>query len=61
VILCTPQERSVFPPSALVAQAHGSDVPLANPLQQIWDLQDLGDADRAEAAGRLRQWLLERP
>ena len=40
---------------------HGSDVPLADPLQQIWDLQDLGGADRLEAAGRLRQWLLARP
>jgi hypothetical protein len=61
VILRTPQDRSVFPAPALVAQVHGSDVPLADPLQQIWDLQDLGGADRIEAAGRLRQWLLERP
>jgi hypothetical protein len=61
VIVRTPQDRSVFPASALVAQVQGSDVPLADPLQQIWDLQDLGGADRIEAAGRLRQWLLERP
>ena len=61
VIMRTPQDRSVFPASALVAQVRGSDVPLADPLQQIWDLQDLGGADRIEAAGRLRQWLLERP
>jgi len=26
----------------------------------IWDLHDLGGADRAEAAGKLRQWLLDR-
>ena len=61
VILRIPQDRSVFPAPALVAQVHESDVPLADPLQQIWDLQDLGGADRIEAAGRLRQWLLERP
>jgi hypothetical protein len=61
VIMRTPQDRSVFPASALVAQVQGSDVPLADPLQQIWDLQDLGGADRIEAAGRLRQWLLEHP
>jgi hypothetical protein len=61
VIMRTPQDRSVFPAPALVAQVHGRDVPLADPLQQIWDLQDLGGADRIEAAGRLRQWLLERP
>lgn len=61
VIMRTPRDRSVFPVPALAAQVHGRDVPLADPLQQIWDLQDLGGADRIEAAGRLRQWLLERP
>ena len=61
VIMRTPQDRSVFATPALVAQVQGHDVPLADPLQQIWDLQDLGGADRIEAAGRLRQWLLERP
>ncbi len=61
VIMRIPQDRSVFPSPALVAQVQGSDVSLADPLQQIWDLHDLGGADRIEAAGRLRQWLLERP
>jgi hypothetical protein len=61
VILRTPEDRSVFPVPALVSQIRGNDVPLADPLQQIWDLQDLGGADRIEAAGRLREWLLERP
>jgi hypothetical protein len=32
----------------------------ADVVLQIWDLQDLGGADRIEAAGRLREWLLER-
>jgi hypothetical protein len=61
VIMRIPQDRSVFPAPELVAQVQGRDVPLADPLQQIWDLQDLGGPDRIEAAGRLRQWLLERP
>jgi DNA-binding transcriptional ArsR family regulator len=61
VILRAPDDRSVFTAHALVAQVRGDDVPLADPLQQIWDLQDLGGADRIEAAGRLRQWLLKRP
>jgi len=61
VIVRMPDDQSVFPVPALVAQVGGSDVPLADPLQQIWDLQDLGGADRLEAAGRLRQWLLARP
>jgi hypothetical protein len=60
VLMRIPQDRSVFPVPALVAQVQGSEVPLADPLQQIWDLQELGGADRIEAAGRLRQWLLER-
>jgi hypothetical protein len=61
VIVRMPGDQSVFPARALMAQIHGNDVLLADPLQQIWDLQDLGGADRLEAAGRLRQWLLERP
>jgi hypothetical protein len=61
VIMRTPQDRSVFPAPALMVQVQARAVPLADLLQQIWDLQDLGGADRIEAAGRLRQWLLERP
>jgi hypothetical protein len=61
VIVRLPEDRSVFPSHALVASIQGNDVPLADPLQQIWDLQDLGGADRLEVAGRLRQWLLARP
>ena len=61
VIIRTPEDRSVFSVPALVGQVQGNEVPLADPLQQIWDLQDLGGADRIEAAGRLREWLLERP
>jgi len=61
VIVRIPEDRSVFPASPLVGHFQGNEVPLADPLQQIWDLQDLGGTDRFEAAGRLREWLLERP
>jgi DNA-binding transcriptional ArsR family regulator len=61
VIVRMPHDQSVFPVPALAAQVRGSNVPLADPVQQIWDLQDLGGADRIEAAGRLREWLLVRP
>jgi hypothetical protein len=44
VIMRTPQDRSVFPTPVLVAQVQGRDIPLADPLQQIWDLQDCGRA-----------------
>jgi hypothetical protein len=61
VIMRTPEDRSVFPVPVLAGEVQGNEVPLADPLQQIWDLQDLGGADRVEVAGRLREWLLERP
>jgi hypothetical protein len=61
VIIRTPDDASVFPTNLLVADIDGVDVPLADPTQQIWDLQDLGGADRLEAAGMLREWLLNRP
>jgi hypothetical protein len=61
VIVRTPDDLSVFPTDVLVADMNGVDVPLADPTQQIWDLQDLGGTDRLEAAGRLREWLLNRP
>jgi len=35
-------------------------VPLVDPVQQIWDLHDLGGEDRLEAADRLRQAVLDR-
>src|SRR5215471_7058198 len=53
VIVRLPEDRCVFPGHALVASIQGNDVPLADPLQQIWDLHDLGGADRLEVAGRL--------
>ncbi|MBK5224226.1 MAG: hypothetical protein JJE52_15410 [Acidimicrobiia bacterium] len=61
VIVRNPDDVSVFPTHPLVADVDGVDVPLADPTQQVWDLHDLGGADRLEAAGRLREWLLNRP
>ena len=54
VIIRNPQDRSVFPVPALAGQVQGNEVPLADPLQQIWDLQDLGGGPgrgRWEATG----------
>lgn len=61
VVIRTPDDASVFPTRPILAEIHGVEVPLAEPTQQIWDLLDLGGADRLEAAGRLREWLLNRP
>jgi hypothetical protein len=35
-------------------------VPLIDPIQQWWDLHDLGGSDRVEAAGHLRRAILTR-
>jgi hypothetical protein len=35
-------------------------IPLVDPVQQWWDLIDLGGDDRLEAAGRLRRAILDR-
>lgn len=61
VILRIPNEVSMFPTHRLVGEIGGVEVPLADPTQQIWDLLDLGGADRSEAAGRLREWLINLP
>jgi hypothetical protein len=53
-------DRSVFPVPALVAEVQGVEVGLADPSQMIWDLSDLGGADRSDAAAELRTWLLTR-
>jgi hypothetical protein len=36
------------------------DIPLTDPVQQWWDLLDLGGEDRREAADRLRRAILDR-
>lgn len=58
VIVRDSTDLSVYPTPASTVELRGARVPLADPLQMIWDLHDLGGADREEAAGRLRQWLL---
>jgi hypothetical protein len=61
VILRAPHDRSVFPTPDFVGTLNDREVYMADPTQMIWDLQDLGGADRLEAAGELREWLLKRP
>lgn len=60
VIIRHPTDRSVFPVPSFAGAIGDSDVYMADPTQMIWDLQDLGGADRLEVAGRLREWLLSR-
>lgn len=57
VIVRAPADQSVFRDHELLANG----ITLADETQLIWDLQDLGGADRLEAAGRMREWLLARP
>jgi hypothetical protein len=45
--------RQVIDNSLLEDRSIQSDVPLVHPLQQLWDLHDLGGEDRIEAAEHL--------
>jgi DNA-binding transcriptional ArsR family regulator len=60
VFVREPADRSVFRDRPLVARVDDVDIHLADESQLIWDLQELGGADRLEAAGVLREWLLTR-
>ncbi len=60
LIVRDPLDRSVFGVSPSRAAVNGREILLADPVQMIWDLYDLGGDDRAEAADQLRRWLLER-
>jgi hypothetical protein len=57
VIHRVPEDRSVFAIKDEV-DVMGVPVPLADPVQLIWESSDLGGDDRIEAAERLRTWLL---
>jgi hypothetical protein len=59
VIVRMPADQSIFPADELAAEFKGTRIRLADPVQMIWDLHDLGGTDRAEAAGKLQQWLLD--
>jgi hypothetical protein len=61
VIVRTPQDLSVFPVHRSVADHDGVEIPLADPIQMVWDLIDLGGAEREEAAGVLREWIVGQP
>jgi hypothetical protein len=61
VIVRMPGDESVFPVPLWAAEVRDVEVGLADATQMIWDLHDLGGADRLEAAGKLREWLLTRP
>lgn len=59
VIVRWTSDATLLSPAAGWA-AEPSHLPLVDPVQQWWDLLDLGGEDRAEAAGRLRQAILDR-
>jgi hypothetical protein len=60
VLQRVPEDRSVYPSELFTADLDGHEVPLADPVQMLWDLEDLGGEDRLQAAERLRAWLLNR-
>lgn len=60
VIVRAPADRSVFRDPPLIVHVGDNPLRLADETQLLWDLHDLGGADRLEAAGHLRAWLLDR-
>ena len=58
VIIREPRDHSVFAASPRTVHIHDVEISLADTSQIIWDLVDLGGADRLEAAGLVREWLL---
>lgn len=59
VLIRVPEDSSVFAKwHPLAADLNGREVRLADPIQMIWDLHDLGGDDRVEAAGHLKSWIL---
>lgn len=61
VIVRAPEDRSVFRDNSLSTSDFGPEIRIADEAQLIWDLQDLGGADRLEQAGEVREWLLNHP
>lgn len=59
VIVRHPQDLSVFSHSTVGTLGEGQ-IPVVDVPQMIWDLEQLGETDRLEAAGELRKWLLNR-
>lgn len=51
VIVRDPSDQSVYAAPDPSVELRGVDVPLADPTQMLWDLQDLGGADRLEERG----------
>jgi len=59
VLLRVPDDTSVFAKwHPISAGLNGAELRLADPVQMIWDLHDLGGDDRIEAAGQLKSWIL---
>jgi hypothetical protein len=59
IILRITSDQTLLTASGPWPSAMGG-MPLADPVQQWWDLLDLGGEDRAEAAARLRRAILDR-
>lgn len=59
VLMRMPTDESLF--STVIHQDAGTmTIPLVDVPQMMWDLLDLGGDDREEAAGRLREWFMQR-
>lgn len=51
MIVRDPNDQSVYAAPDPSVELRGVDVPLADPTQMLWDLQDVGGTDRLEERG----------
>lgn len=59
VLVRVPEDTSVFSDwHKIVADVRGTELRLADPVQMLWDLHDLGGNDRIEGAAELKSWIL---
>lgn len=60
IIVRVPSDLSVFRDTPLTSSDLGPEIRIADEAQLIWDLHQLGGADRLEQAGMVYEWLLNR-
>lgn len=57
LVMCAPDDHTVWPTRALPARFRDRDIQLADPLQVLWDVLAVNDSDSEQAGEQLRQWL----
>jgi hypothetical protein len=59
VVVCVPEDRTVWPLHPLERSFRGRSVQVADPLQVWWDARQATDVDAGESAERVRDWVYD--